>query len=91
VNPLASSENLTQQTSSRGESLKPQEAPESALRPLTLADALPLVLGVVRGPNGQTQIEGSGEMHSALVVDSVNTVDPATGRFELTVPIDVVD
>lgn len=29
-------------------------------------------------------------MHSALVVDSVDTVDPATGRFGLSVPIDVV-
>jgi hypothetical protein len=49
------------------------------------------VPAVVHGPNGQTQIEGAGEMHSALVVDSVDTVDPATGRFGLTVPIDVVD
>jgi hypothetical protein len=91
VNVQASSEDITEQTSSPRESIKPQEANESPLRPLTLTDALPLVPGVVRGPNGQTQIEGSGEMHSALVVDSVDTVDPATGRFGLTVPIDVVD
>jgi len=30
-------------------------------------------------------------MHSALVVNSVDSVDPATGRFGLSVPIDVVD
>jgi hypothetical protein len=30
-------------------------------------------------------------MHSALVINSVDTVDPATGRFGLSVPIDVVD
>jgi hypothetical protein len=52
---------------------------------------LPLVPGVVLAPNGQTQIQGSGEMHSALLVDSVDSVDPATGRFGLSVPIDVVD
>jgi hypothetical protein len=46
---------------------------------------------VVLAPNGQTQIEGAGEMHSALVVNSVDSVDPATGRFGLSVPIDVVD
>jgi hypothetical protein len=75
----------------RHASIKSEEANESPLRPLTLTDALPLVSGVVRAPNGQTQIEGAGEMHSVLVVDSVDTVDPATGRFGLSVPIDVVD
>jgi hypothetical protein len=91
VNVDATNEDITEQTSSPGEQLKPQEANESPLRPLTLTDALPLVPGVVLAPNGQTQIQGSGEMHSALLVDSVDTVDPATGRFGLSVPIDVVD
>src|SRR5258707_8439140 len=91
VNVDASNEDITEQTSSPGEQIKPQEANESPLRPLTLTDALPLVPGVVLAPNGQTQIQGSGEMHSALVVDSVDTVDPATGRFGLSVPIDIVD
>ena len=91
VNVKDTNEDITEQTSSPGESIKPQEANESPLRPLTLTDALPLVPGVVLAPNGQTQIAGAGEMHSALVVDSVDTVDPATGRFGLSVPIDVVD
>jgi hypothetical protein len=91
VNVQATTEDITEQTSSPGESIKPQEANESPLRPLTLTDALPLVPGVVLAPNGQTQIEGAGEMHSALVVNSVDSVDPATGRFGLSVPIDVVD
>src|SRR5580704_4150551 len=91
VNVDATNEDVTEQTSSPGEQIKPQEANESPLRPLTLTDALPLVPGVVLAPNGQTQIQGSGEMHSALLVDSVDTVDPATGRFGLSVPIDVVD
>jgi hypothetical protein len=91
VSVQATNEDITEQTSSPGESIKPQEANESPLRPLTLTDALPLVPGVVLGPNGQTQIEGSGEMHSALLVNSVDSVDPATGRFGLSVPIDVVD
>ncbi len=91
VNVQATTEDITEQTSSPGESIKPQEANESPVRPLTLTDALPLVPGVVLAPNGQTQIEGAGEMHSALVVNSVDSVDPATGRFGLSVPIDVVD
>jgi len=84
-------EEITNQTSSPGESVKPQEANESPLRPLTLTDALPLIPGVVLAPNGQTQIQGAGEMHSALIVDSVDSGDPATGRFGLSAPIDVVD
>lgn len=91
VNVQANNEDITTQTSSPGTSIKPAEANESPLRPLTLTDALPLVPGVVLGPNGQTQIAGAGEMHSALIVDSVDAVDPATGRFGLSVPIDVVD
>jgi len=91
VSVQASTEDITEQTSSPGESIKPQEANESPLRPLTLTDALPLVPGVVVALNGQTQIEGSGEMHSALIVDSVDSGDPATGRFGLSAPIDVVD
>jgi hypothetical protein len=91
VNVQANNEDIREQTSSPGAVLKPEEANESPLRPLTLTDALPLVPGVVLAPNGQTQIAGAGEMHSALVVDSVDTVDPATGRFGLSVPIDVVD
>jgi hypothetical protein len=89
VNVQATTEDITEQTSSPGESIKPQEANESPVRPLTLTDALPLVPGVVLAPNGQTQIEGAGEMHSALVVNSVDSVDPATGRFGLSVPIDI--
>ena len=81
---------ITQQHSSPETEIKPKEAVESPLRPTTLTDALPLVPGVVRDPNGQIQIEGAGEMHSALIVNSVDQVDPATGRFGPSVPIDVV-
>jgi hypothetical protein len=91
VSVQASTEDITDQTSSPGESIKSQEANESPLRPLTLTDALPLIPGIVLAPNGQTQIEGAGEVHSALLVDSVDAGDPATGRFGLSAPIDVVD
>lgn len=87
----ANQEEITNQSSSPEESIKPQEANESPLRPLTLTGALPLIPGVVLAPNCQTQIQGAGEMHSALTVDSVDSGDPATGRFGLSAPIDVVD
>jgi hypothetical protein len=60
-------------------------------RPATVSDALPLVPGVVRKPDGGLQISGAGEHRSALIVNSADVTDPATGQFGLTVPIDVVD
>jgi hypothetical protein len=59
-------------------------------RPATVADALPLIPGVVRSPGGGLQISGAGEHRSALIVNSADVTDPATGQFGLTVPIDSV-
>jgi len=59
-------------------------------RPATAADALPLVPGVVRDPNGGLILSGAGEHRSALIVNSADVTDPATGQFGLTVPIDSV-
>ncbi len=60
-------------------------------RPATVADVLPLVPGVVRSPTGDLQISGAGEHRSALIVNSADVTDPATGQFGLTVPIDSVE
>ena len=67
-----------------------QQAKESAERPATVADALPLLAGIVRGPEGLS-IAGAGEKHTALLVNSVDSTDPATGEFGLTIPIDAID
>jgi hypothetical protein len=59
-------------------------------RPRTVSDALPLAPGIVRLPNGQLRLSGSGEHRSALLVNSATATDPATGQFGATVPIDSV-
>jgi hypothetical protein len=59
-------------------------------RPATVADALPMVPGVVRKPDGGLEISGSPEHRAALIVNSADVTDPATGQFGLTVPIDSV-
>lgn len=59
-------------------------------RPRTVIDALPLAPGVVRLPNGQLRLSGSGEHRSSLLVNSATATDPATGQFGATVPIDSV-
>ncbi len=67
-----------------------QSAKELPGRPPTVADALPLVPGVVRASGGGLAISGAGEHRSALIVNSADVTDPATGQFGLTVPIDSV-
>ena len=71
--------------------LPPQAVRELPSRPATVAEALPLVPGVVRKPDGALQISGSAEHRSALIVNSADVTDPATGQFGLTVPIDSVE
>ncbi len=68
-----------------------QTARDLPSRPATVSDALPLIPGVVRTPGGGLQLSGSGENRSALVVNSADVTDPATGGFGLTVPIDSVE
>ncbi len=79
------------QDTSTPASVPPQVAKELPSRPATVADMLPLVPGVARSQAGGLQISGSGEHRSALIVNSADVTDPATGQFGLTVPVDVVE
>ena len=72
-------------------SLTPEQAKELPNRPATVADALPMIPGVARQPGGGLQLSGRGENRSALIVNSADVTDPATGEFGLTVPIDSVE
>jgi len=70
--------------------LNTEQATTTDLRPSTIVDTLPLVPGVVRTPDGRVQIAGLDELHSTLLVNSVDVTDPATGDFGLSVPVDSV-
>jgi hypothetical protein len=85
----ASQSPVTEATSS-ATNLPMKSATASPLRPNTLVDALPLVPGVIRTPDGRVQIAGLDEEHSALLINSVNVNNPATGDFGLSVPVDSV-
>ncbi|MDX2153614.1 MAG: TonB-dependent receptor [Bryobacteraceae bacterium] len=61
------------------------------LQPRTLRDALPLIPGIVRTPEGKLRLSGTAEHRSSLLVNSIDVTDPATGRFGATVPIDSVE
>ncbi len=90
VNVKATADNPVTDDSGVQQSLPTAQAKVSPTRPVTLTDALPLIPGIVRGQDGSVKIAGFGEDHSALLVNSVDVTDPATGNFGLSVPIDSV-
>jgi len=54
-------------------------------------NVLPLVPGVVRGPDGRINMKGARNTQSGALVNSANITDPATGSPGLDLPIDVVE
>jgi TonB dependent receptor/Carboxypeptidase regulatory-like domain/TonB-dependent Receptor Plug Domain len=56
-----------------------------------LLDALPLVPGVLRGPDGQIAINGARPSQSGMTVNSANVTDPVTGAFAINLPIEAVE
>lgn len=90
INVTGEADNPVTDTQPIQDSLPPAQAKNAPSKPATLTDALPLIPGVVRGPDGTVRIAGFGEDHSALLVNSVDVTDPSTGNFGLSVPIDSV-
>ena len=64
-----------------------EEAPNKNDRAESL---LPLIPGVVRGPDGRINMKGARNTQSGSLVNSANVTDPATGAPGLDLPIDVV-
>jgi carboxypeptidase family protein len=52
--------------------------------------ALPLIPGVVRGPDGRVNLKGTRNTQSGALVNSANVTDPVTGGPAINLPIDVV-
>jgi hypothetical protein len=75
-------------------------APSETISEKTLRDApnvnerfegsLPLVPGVVRGPDGHVNLKGTRNTQSGSLVNSANVTDPVTGGPAINLPIDVV-
>src|SRR5581483_5420884 len=51
---------------------------------------LPLIPGVVRGPDGLINMKGARSSQGGALINSANVTDPATGNAAMTLPIDVV-
>jgi hypothetical protein len=55
-----------------------------------IADAIPMIPGAVRGPDGLINIKGARSNQSGLVVNSVEATDPVTGQYGFSMPIEAV-
>ncbi|HVO62762.1 MAG TPA: hypothetical protein VMT53_17635 [Terriglobales bacterium] len=82
--PETKAATLTQQTIAEN---MVRDAPNANER---TESVLPLVPGVVRGPDGRINMKGARSAQSGALVNSANATDPATGNPGLDVPIDVV-
>ena len=52
---------------------------------------LPLIPGVVRGPDGLINMKGARSSQSGSLVNGASVVDPITGNPAMSLPIDVVE
>jgi hypothetical protein len=52
---------------------------------------LPLLPGVVRGPDGRLRVKGGQPTQASLQVSSASLVDPSTGDFDLELPAPSVE
>ena len=81
---------------SRIESTTPAVITQEALRDAPLIDqkfqdALPLLPGVVRGPDGNLNIKGTRPSQSGILVSSLNVTDPVTGTPAIELPLEAVE
>src|SRR4030095_8602629 len=53
-------------------------------------DAIPLVPGVVRGPDGLLNLKGARSAQSSYTVNGASVADPVTGESTINLPIEAV-
>lgn len=78
------------------ESSLPSQINTQTLRNAPLArekfqDALPLLPGVVRGPDGMLNVKGARASQSGVLVSSLNATDPVTGNSAIDLPLEAVE
>jgi carboxypeptidase family protein/TonB-dependent receptor-like protein len=100
LQPLPLRETVTitedQMDASKKESTAPGVITTATLRDAPLVDqkfqdALPLLPGVVRGPDGNLNIKGTRPSQSGILVSSLNVTDPVTGSPAIELPLEAVE
>jgi hypothetical protein len=91
VNVTGNTESAGQETSrATVERMSAREMQSAPIANERFQDALPLIPGVVRGPDGLLNINGSRSNQSAMTFNSANATDPVTGEHAIEVPLDAV-
>jgi hypothetical protein len=75
ISASASAAVAIEQTASVATELQASQVRNLPSKPTTVSDALPLVPGVIRSPQGEIKISGSGENRSAFIVNSADVTD----------------
>ena len=100
LQPVPITENVTikddRVPDDKTESTTPSVITQEALRDAPLIDqkfqdALPLLPGVVRGPDGNLNVKGTRPSQSGILVSSLNVTDPVTGAPAIELPLEAVD
>lgn len=100
LQPVPLSETVTvtedKMDASKTESTAPGVITTATLRDAPLVDqkfqdALPLLPGVVRGPDGNLNIKGTRPSQSGILVSSLNVTDPVTGSPAIELPLEAVE
>lgn len=97
-NPLSATVTVKEDPTdaSKTDSTTPSVITTAALRDAPLMDqkfqdALPLLPGVVRGPDGTLNIKGTRPGQSGILVSSLNVTDPVTGSPAIELPLEAVE
>jgi hypothetical protein len=85
-----SSDSLNTSDSAPSTSFKQQQLQIVPLVNERFQDVLPLVPGVVRGPDGLLNVKGARSSQSGLTVNSANVSDPVTGEYAINLPIEAI-
>ncbi|MCM3871362.1 MAG: TonB-dependent receptor, partial [Pyrinomonadaceae bacterium] len=100
LQPVALTETVTvtedKTDAGKTESTTPGVITSTTLRDAPLVDqkfqdALPLLPGVVRGPDGTLNIKGTRPNQSGILVSSLNVTDPVTGSPAIELPLEAVE
>lgn len=100
LQPIALSETVTV-TEDKTDAVKTETTTAGVITSQTLRDAplvdqkfqdaLPLLPGVVRGPDGTLNIKGTRPNQSGILVSSLNVTDPVTGSPAIELPLEAVE
>lgn len=90
VTVTASTEAAASETSAQSVTINSSAVNGAPNKNERFEELLPLVPGVIRGPDGRLNLKGASSTQASWLVNSANVTDPATGDKAMNLPIDLV-